>query len=432
MLRPGRDVATWFGLAIPLLFACACTGVISGGDDGVAKGDQGSSSDAGVDSSSSEGDTLGAPSDETGGSPADSAPSAADAGAPADETSAIDSTPPPIDAAPPPTSKGGKLVGYYASWTRTTMPPSTVPWKNVTHIAHAFILPSAGGGLSNVSSYVDAELISTAHAHGVKVVASVGGAGANFDANTDPTARAKTVAAMASLCKSNGYDGIDLDWEFPDATTSATWGAMIDELRAALDAIDPALTISAAVASGAYYGDHLPTTALKKLSWVGVMTYDYAGDWSSSSGHDSPLYPSKGGDGGSVTESIDYFVKKRGISPSSLLVGLPFYGRDFGATTIAGTPVKPSTDRDYRDVVSTMSSGGWTKAWDSTAHVPYLTRTPPSGQAGFLSYDDAKSIGEKCTFAKSQALGGAIVWHLAGDRLSDGSNPLLDAAQPCR
>src|SRR5262245_13818598 len=76
-----------------------------------------------------------------------------------------------------------RIVGYYASWTRSSMPPASIPWTQLTHVAHAFVLPARGGGLSGVSGYVDRDLIETAHAHGVKVVASVGGWGANFDDN---------------------------------------------------------------------------------------------------------------------------------------------------------------------------------------------------------------------------------------------------------
>ena len=309
------------------------------------------------------------------------------------------------------------------------MPPSSIPWTRVTHIAHAFVLPAATGGLQGVSTYVDPELIAQAHAHGVKVIASVGGAGANFDGNVDPTVRAATVRALASLCATYGYDGIDLDWEFPDATTGPAWGALVAELRVALDAIDPSLTISAATASGAWYGDHLPDAGLRALSWVGVMTYDYAGPWSATAGHESPLYPAAGGDGGSVSESVQYFVKTRGIPADRVLLGLPFYGAEQNPSGLGGTPVAPATSPEYRDIVGMIGTAGWSAAWDDGAKVPYLQR---AASPGFLSYDDARSIGEKCAYGKSQSLKGAIVWHLAADRLADGTNPLLDAAQPCR
>jgi chitinase len=444
MFFPSKMVARsrWLAFVLPLtMLACSSAGSSGEEDDAapITSDDTGTTPhDTGVarDTGTAPGKDAAPGSDAAiatdGATASDTAPST-DGATTSDTASAIDGATAtdsavPVDAAPAPSK--GRLVAYYANWTRTTMPPKSIPWKNVTHIAHSFILPGATGGLRNMSTYVDAELISEAHAHGVKVIASVGGAGANFDANVTSSVRAKTVADMAILCKTYGYDGIDLDWEFPETTAQGTaWAAMVSELRIALDAVRPGLTISAAVASGSYYASWLPTSGLKALSWVGVMTYDYSGAWSATSGHDSPLYPSKGGDGGSVSESMDYFITKRGLPSENVLLGLPFYGQQFGASTIASTPVAPAAQPDYKDIVTVMGTAGWTKSWDDAAKVPYLHR---SASPGFLSYDDVRSIGEKCAYGKSRAVGGAIVWHLAGDRLSDGTNPLLEAAQPCR
>ncbi|MBI2393416.1 MAG: glycoside hydrolase family 18 protein [Deltaproteobacteria bacterium] len=335
---------------------------------------------------------------------------------------------PPAES-PAPAAPSRRLVAYWASWTREVMPVASIPWGSITHLAHAFVLPSSTGGLRNVSTYVDPALIAAAHANGVKVVASVGGWGANFDANVDATARAKTVAAMASLCRTHGYDGIDLDWEYPTGATAKAWASMVRELRDALDAIDPALSLSAAVSASPTHLGVLPDAALNAMSWIGVMTYDFAGSWSSSSGHNSPLNPSKGGSSGSVRESIDYLSKTRAFAPDKLLVGLPFYGYDFGATSLGGTPVAPCNIRDYRDLASRIDASGWKRTFDDVAQAPYLTR---SSSPGFTSYDDATSIGAKCAFTRERGLGGAIVWHLAGDLLADGKAPLLVAAQGCR
>jgi chitinase len=347
------------------------------------------------------------------------------------EGSASAEAPPPKGAPkePPSAERSGLLVAYWATWTADVMPVSSIPWNKITHVAHSFVLPSSLGGLRSVSTYVDANLVSAAHAHGVKVLASVGGWGANFDANVDPATRSKTVSAMASLCKTHGYDGIDIDWEYPTAATAAAWASMVSELRAALDAINPSLTISAAVSAAPVTLSVLPTSALEKLNWVGVMTYDYAGPWSSSIGHGAPLRASTGGDSGNVTDSIAYLTDTRGITRSKVLVGLPFYGYDFAGTALGATPVTPSNNLDYRVLVGRIGTAGWEKHVDELASVPYLSR---AASPGFTSYDDETSIAAKCSFAKSKSLGGAIVWHLAGDRLPNGTSPLLDAAQSCR
>ena len=82
---------------------------------------------------------------------------------------------------------------------------------------------------------------------------------------------------------------------------------------------------------------------------------------------------------------------------------------------------------DYKDIVGLMNNG-WTASRDATGEVPYLVR---NGGQGFISYDDATSIGAKCSYLKAQGLGGAIIWHLGKDMVG-GNQPLLQAAAGCR
>lgn len=307
------------------------------------------------------------------------------------------------------------------------MPPSQIQWSGLTHVAQAFVTPAANGGLSDATTYANPALVNEAHAHGVKVIVSVGGASANFDGNTDPAARAKTVSELATLVSTYGYDGVDVDWEFPTAATANAWASLLTELRTALNAINPQLSLSAATSPTAERLAVLPKSGLDALTWVGMMTYDFAGPWSSSVGHDAPLFDSTGGDGGSVSTAVDYMTTTMGQPASKVLFGVPFYGYQFGGTSLGAKP-GAAKDLTYTDIAP-MIGKGWTRGWDDTAKVPYLTADDGSG---FITYDDAQSISNKCAWAKTKGLGGAIVWQIAGDRMSDGSDPLMTATQGCR
>ena len=75
------------------------------------------------------------------------------------------------------------VMGYYSSWDDPSnggfYPVSAIDWDGLTHIAAAFYLPDGHGRWA--SGYFDAataaQLISAAHAHGKKAIASIGGAG---------------------------------------------------------------------------------------------------------------------------------------------------------------------------------------------------------------------------------------------------------------
>src|ERR1700733_13899105 len=77
---------------------------------------------------------------------------------------------------------------YYTSWSKYDAPAynyTTIPYSQITHIAYAFIAPNADGSLSVPTDYMGADgvhydgvsMVSAAHAAGVKVLLSCGGAG---------------------------------------------------------------------------------------------------------------------------------------------------------------------------------------------------------------------------------------------------------------
>ena len=74
---------------------------------------------------------------------------------------------------------------------------------------------------------------------------------------------------------------------------------------------------------------------------------------------------------GSVHSGIQYLNLIRGIPKEKILVGLPFYGREFNATRLYG----PSTGGDityaYCDIEPKIGAG-WTFHWDEISKVPYL------------------------------------------------------------
>src|SRR5262249_52422704 len=108
-------------------------------------------------------------------------------------------------------------TGYYASWQPTQYPVANIEWSGLTHVAVAFYTPNADGTLSLLGADPDVvtDLVSAAHAHGVKAIASIGGAdsGAAFEQATSSGTESAFVANLATLVSTFAYDGVDIDWE---------------------------------------------------------------------------------------------------------------------------------------------------------------------------------------------------------------------------
>ena len=56
---------------------------------------------------------------------------------------------------------------------------------------------------------------------------------------------------------------------------------------------------------------------------------------------------------------------------------------------------------------------GFTKYWDDKAKAPYLFN--PQTKV-FITYDDERSIREKCTYIKKNKLAGAMFWEYSHDK----------------
>ena len=103
--------------------------------------------------------------------------------------------------------------------------PATIDYPAFTHICHAFATADTSGTLKTSGNLPSRDLTRRAHQAGVKVLLSVGGADSGAYLGPiacDPERSARFIRAIAELMADNGYDGVDLDLEFPKTRASAT------------------------------------------------------------------------------------------------------------------------------------------------------------------------------------------------------------------
>jgi len=308
------------------------------------------------------------------------------------------------------------VVGYYPSWIRYTTPADKIRYQDVTTIAHAFIWPRADGSLEMYGDLLYPELMTMAHAAGVKVVVSIGGWGqcdgfAPMAANT--ATRKLFISNLVAFLQKNAYDGADLDWEYPNGSVERNnFTLLANEIRKAFDEVNRAWTISFVVPSGSYSESSFNFTALRDLvNWIGCMTYDLHGPWTSHAGHNSPLYAPPGEPEGSIDTAVKYLMGL-GISKSKLLIGVPFYGRQFNAARLYG-PSTGGGEVTYASLM-TMVKPDWIYQWDDLAKAPYYQ---DGARTILLTFDDTVSVRYKCDYVRSNKLGGLIIWALGQDNM---------------
>jgi chitinase len=318
------------------------------------------------------------------------------------------------------------VMGYYRTSNRAVLDHTGIPYGYLTHIAHAFAWPDASGDLVVPGGFLYPELNAAAHANGVKMILSLGGWGncAGFPGMASTAGnRNRFIGQLVDFCRTRGYDGVDIDWEFvASEAEKADFTAFIEALGAALKAQSPPLLLTMAAPSGNYYGRWIDYERLAGVfDFIGFMTYDYHGEWSDHSGHNSPLYAPSWDACGSLDETFAY-ARSRQVPLARLLVGLAFFGRSFDCGAM-GQPFTASQGWDYVDVAA-LPASEWSRVWDGEAQVPYLRRN----DGGLvISYDDPSSIGLKCQYVKDKASAGVIIWELGGD-FRAGASELLEVA----
>jgi len=239
-------------------------------------------------------------------------------------------------------------------------------------------------------------------------------------------------AAFAASCKSviedprwaDVFDGIDIDWEYPNAcglTCDTSGAAAFKNLMGALRSeFGPSYLVTAAITADGSSGGKIDAAdyggASQYVDWYNVMTYDYFGAFDAD-GPTAPHSPltSYAGIPTAGFNSADAIakLKSKGVASNKLLLGIGFYGRGWTGVTQAApggsaTGAAPGTYEagieDYKVLKTSCPTTG-TVAGTAYAYCGN----------NWWSYDTPATIAGKMTWAKNQGLGGAFFWEFSGD-----------------
>ena len=143
------------------------------------------------------------------------------------------------------------------------------------------------------------------------------------------------------------FDGIDLDWEFPNANDTANFTALLTEFRTELNTLTGTTgrtyqlladlaagpsTPGAAADSGNDGGyDTINISAVAaELNYMNVDGYNYAGDWSNATNDASALFdetanPLYGKPADDIDATVQYYLSQ-GAPAAKYTMGFPLYG----------------------------------------------------------------------------------------------------------
>ena len=272
-------------------------------------------------------------------------------------------------------------------------------------------------------------IINAAHENQTRVVLTLscfawssGGATRQANLLGSSTARSNFAKAAAAAIRDRGADGINLDFEPIVSGYADEFTLLVRSIRSELNKVAPGYQLTFDTLGSIGNQPIVDATAPGGADAVFIMGYDYRTAGSSVAGSISPLT----GPRYDLNDTVKAYTAK--ISPSKVILGVPYYGRAWStssdklnATNISGTKYGGSAEPTYSQSYDLVAQYG--RRWDSVEQTPWTAYRKQTCTSTYgcvtswreLYYDDAASLKLRYDLVNRTSLRGAGIWALGYD-----------------
>ena len=360
----------------------------------------------------------------------------------------------------------GKVVGsYIANWSAPSI-VDTINGDNLSHLLYAFLticgerqVPDAAAACQGKADFQLAEnaqsvdkqfsakfsQLKTKYKH-LKILPSVGGWGQSamfVPMSKTPESRAVFVQSVVAYLKNNpAFDGIDIDWEWPENPAEGqAYVELMKDLRAGFDQLSVQTgreyQITSAIGTGQKNVANIDyAQAAPYMDYIFMMTYDFSGGWSKPNiGHHTALKAHSANTWGFNGEQGMKNLLNAGVPAEKLVLGVAKYARGFDGVTLSSTgsilggvatglfPKKEQVwdeegvaiySRVAKDIIGPDGTGinGFEVIYDSECECSYAWR---ESDGAFVGFDHPRDIINKANFTQANNLAGLFSWEYGQD-----------------
>ncbi|KAL3677153.1 hypothetical protein R1sor_027101 [Riccia sorocarpa] len=327
--------------------------------------------------------------------------------------------------------------GYWPGWSESITPAASINATLFTHLFYAF------AKIENTTSLLKPEEGETAIFktfsqtvksinEDVKTLISISTSGPEFQrVMQTPESRQAFINSSVNLARSNGFDGLDLDYEFPQSQAEmdnfssflTEWRQAADGQRDSVPLLLTAAVYYKSVVKNVGVGAYPIESISKNLDFINVMCYDFHGSWDvTATGPNTNLYDP---DSDLSADSGIRSWLDSGLPSEKAVLGLTLYGRSWllknqseaaglNAPAVAAGPPQPISQTAgiffYSEVKKFIQEKNATVVHDEKLVTAYSYADDV-----WVSYEDPVIIDTKVKYTNEKSLGGYFFWAIQQD-----------------
>ncbi|KAF8978116.1 hypothetical protein BGZ46_006817 [Entomortierella lignicola] len=356
-------------------------------------------------------------------------------------------------------------IAYFPGWTQyrgqgrsdchqRPYLPSAIPWSSLDYVMFAFIyfdedneLYPADSSDENLYFEINKLKLPTQ----TRVMISIGGWSFTHPETKGeedtrsrfknmiqtPSSRQAFITSCIQFCQFYGFDGVDIDYEYPSFKDREHITALFREMRQAFDTEGSGLVISLA---GASFQEGIQGYELDKVStytdFIMIMAYDLYGSFDVD--HVVNIHtalvqmPTETHEGHSVQGAVELYID-HGVPRNKIVLGLALYGKTFtlqnpgdsrpgiARFTTGGDPtscIETRGDMAYNEAANLIHPDGREQGpvqplWDPNGRAFYFVYG--DRRDNWVGYDDRPSLDLKLQLVTELDLAGVMWWSLDQD-----------------
>ncbi len=305
------------------------------------------------------------------------------------------------------------VFGYHPYWGGNSF--VNYEWNLLSDLCYfSYEVEPATGLPRTTNNWETAAVIDSAHAHGVRVHLCVTLFDGHYTFFTSASAQDTLINQVISKMLQRNAIGVNIDVEALPSSVINAYNAFLVNIAEKVHQAIPGSIVSIAAPAVDWNHELLFPLLENSIDYYMVMTYDYYWNGSSQAGPIAPLYPMTAGFNYSVKQSIVWYLAN--IPPSKLILGLPYYGRDWPVEN----PLAPSNTAGSASTLRYKTIRN-----NYISYSPENLRFEPNSLSPYYSYNldkwhqcfmgDTNSLGLAYDQVNSHKLAGAGIWALGYD-----------------